>query len=74
MGPDPSDVLYTWHSGLHADVVADGLRATGFEVRAQLIWAKPAPVLGRGAYHWQHEPAYYAVRAGAPGSPSETIW
>lgn len=75
----PSDVLYAWHSGLHAGVVADGLGAAGFEVRAQIVWAKPSPVLGRGAYHWQHEPAYYAVRRGARpawigGRGQGTVW
>lgn len=61
----PSDVLYAWHSGLHSDVVAVGIAAAGFDIRAQIIWVKPGPVLSRGAYHWQHEPLYYAVRRGA---------
>ena len=29
-----------------------GLRQAQFEVRSQIIWAKPTFVLGRGAYHW----------------------
>jgi DNA modification methylase len=62
----PSDVLYLFRAGLHAGVAADAIVAAGFDVRAQLVWAKPAPVLSRGAYHWQHEGAYYAVRRGAP--------
>ena len=45
--------------------MADGIEAAGFLIRAQIIWAKPSPVLSRGAYHWQHEPAYYAVRRAA---------
>ena len=61
----PSDILYAWHGGLHAGVVAEGITAAGFDIRAQIIWAKPAPVFSRGAYHWQHEPCYYAVRQGA---------
>jgi DNA modification methylase len=61
----PSDVAYVWHGGLHAGEVADGLAAAGFELRAQIIWAKQALVLSRGAYHWQHEPCWYAVRKGA---------
>jgi DNA modification methylase len=61
----PSDVAYVWHGGLHAAVVADGLEAAGFEIRSQIIWAKPSLVLSRGAYHWQHEPAWFAVRKGA---------
>ncbi len=35
----------------------------GFSIRAQIIWAKERLVIGRGDYHWQHEPAWYAVRA-----------
>ena len=61
----PGDVAYVWHGGLHAAVVAEGLEAAGFEIRSQIIWAKPSLVLSRGAYHWQHEPAWFAVRNGA---------
>jgi DNA modification methylase len=31
-------------------------------VRAQIIWVKERLVIGRGDYHWRHEPAWYAVR------------
>ena len=33
-------------------------------IRAQIIWDKTRLVIGRGDYHWQHEPAWYAVRQG----------
>lgn len=59
------DVAYVWHSGLRGDVVAQSLRNTGFDLRGQLIWAKPQLVLSRGDYHWRHEPCFYAVRKGA---------
>ena len=36
--------------------------AQGFAIRAQIIWAKERLVIGRGDYHWQHEPCWYAVR------------
>jgi DNA modification methylase len=36
-------------------------------VRSQIVWAKPRLVLGRGDYHWQHEPCIYGVRKGATG-------
>jgi DNA modification methylase len=36
----------------------------GFEIRAQIIWAKQHFVFGRGNYHWQHEPCWFAVRQG----------
>ena len=58
----PGDVAYVWHGALHATTVADSLTACGFDIRAQIIWAKDRLVLGRGHYHWQHEPAWYAVR------------
>jgi DNA modification methylase len=47
---------------LHATTVAESLTATGFQIRSQIIWAKERLVMGRGHYHWQHEPAWYAVR------------
>jgi DNA modification methylase len=57
-------VIYVWHAGVHASEVATGIRAAGFELRAQIIWAKQHFALSRGAYHWQHEPCWYAVRKG----------
>ncbi len=58
----PGEVAYVWHGALHATTVADSLTACGFDIRAQIIWAKDRLVLGRGHYHWQHEPCWYAVR------------
>jgi DNA modification methylase len=63
----PGDVAYVWHAGVHARTVVESLEASGFQVRSQIIWAKPRFVLGRGDYHWQHEPCLYAVRKGATG-------
>lgn len=39
--------------------------ATGFKLAACLIWRKQAAVLGRGDYHYQHEPILYGWRRGA---------
>jgi DNA modification methylase len=63
----PGDVAYVWHGALHATTVAESLAACGFGIRAQIIWAKERLVLGRGHYHWQHEPCWYAVRDGSTG-------
>ena len=60
----PASVAYVWHAGRHASTVQDSLDAVGFEVRAQIIWAKDRFALSRGHYHWQHEPCWYAVREG----------
>jgi DNA modification methylase len=56
------DVAYVWHGALHATTVAESLVAAGFAIRSQIIWAKERLVIGRGDYHWQHEPCWYAVR------------
>jgi DNA modification methylase len=52
---------------VHARTVIESLEAAGFAVRSQIVWAKSRFVLGRGDYHWQHEPCLYAVRKGATG-------
>jgi len=61
---DP-DVVYLWHSGLHAANVQSGLERVGYQVCNQIIWAKNIFALSRGDYHWQHEPCWYAVKAKA---------
>ena len=75
----PGDVAYIWHAGNMAHVVADSLIATGFGLRAQIIWAKSQFVIGRGDYHPQHEPCWYAVKKGRTGHyeggrKQSTIW
>jgi hypothetical protein len=59
-------VAYVWHAALHAAVVAESLEVTGYQIRAQIVWAKERFVLSRGNYHWQHEPCWYAVKRFGP--------
>jgi len=61
----PGSVAYVWHSGLHAAEVQASLEAVEFKLRAQIIWVKTRPVISRGHYHWQHEPALYVAKDGA---------
>lgn len=73
------DVAYVWHAGSKASVVAESLEACGFIIRSQIIWAKNNIVIGRGHYHPQHEPCWYAVRKGKTGHwcgsrKQKTIW
>ena len=75
----PGEVAYVWHGALHAPLVAESLIAAGFDIRSQIIWAKESLVMGRGHYHWQHEPAWYAVRKTATGHwagdrKQSTLW
>jgi DNA modification methylase len=58
----PGSIAYVWHGALHAATVAESLERERFTIRAQIIWAKERLVIGRGDYHWQHEPCWYAVR------------
>ena len=75
----PGDVAYVWHAALHTTTAASSLEAAGFIIRAQIIWDKTRLVISRGDYHWQHEPAWYAVRKGKTGHwagdrKQTTIW
>ncbi len=60
----PGDVIYAWHAGVRAAPVAMELERCGFEIRSQIIWVKQHFAISRGAYHWKHEPCWYAVRTG----------
>jgi DNA modification methylase len=61
----PGDVLYSWHpAGATSLVHAAALQDSGFVLRMQIIWAKSNFPIGRGDYHVQHEPCWYAVREG----------
>lgn len=73
----PGAVAYVWHGGLHAANVAESLEASGFTIRSQIIWAKQSLVMGRGHYHWQHEPCWYAARGTASWAGDRkqtTLW
>lgn len=58
------DIAYVWHAGKYAAQVQASLEVSGFEVAYQIIWVKQHFVFGRGDYHWQHEPLWYAMRKG----------
>lgn len=73
------DVAYVWHAGLFAGVVAESLQSQGLHLRSQIIWAKQQFAIGRGDYHWKHEPCWYVVRKGAQGHyngdrTQSTLW
>lgn len=75
----PGQVAYVWHGALHASLVAESLKKAGFDIRAQIIWAKQHAPISRGHYHWQHEPCWYVVRKSANGNwqgdrKQTTLW
>ena len=74
----PGDVVYAWHppGAMQVDHY-NALVNAGFQVRMQIIWAKSHFPIGRGNYHVQHEPCWYAVRGSAHwrGDRSQTtLW
>lgn len=75
----PGDVAYIWHAGRHASEVQRSIEAAGFAIRCQVVWAKNNIAIGRGDYHWQHEPCWYAVREKKKGHwqgdrSQSTLW
>jgi DNA modification methylase len=75
----PGSVAYVWHASSFTDVVMDGLRRAGFEVKQQIIWNKNIHALSRSDYHRKHEPCWYAVKKGADrnwlgGRKQMTVW
>ena len=72
-------VGYVWHAGVHAAAVAEGLGRIGFEVVYQVVWDKTRFVVGRGWYHWAHEPALVVRKRGVAvpfygGRDQSTVW
>ncbi len=75
----PGNVAYIWHASYFIADVQRSIEAVGFHVRSQIIWRKPHFIIGRGDYHWQHEPCWYAVRKGERanwrgGRKQSTMW
>jgi DNA modification methylase len=75
----PGETAYVWHASTFTDVVLKSLEDVGLQRRSMIIWAKDRMTLGRGHYHWQHEPAWYVVRKGGKGywnggRDKTTIW
>jgi DNA modification methylase len=75
----PGDVAYVWHASLFTREVLDSLESCGFKHRSMIIWVKDRFTLGRGDYHWQHEPCWYVVKEGKKGHydggrSQSTVW
>lgn len=76
----PGDVVYSWSpAGSNCIVSGGALLAAGFSIRNMIIWSKPHFPIGRGNYHYRHEPCWYAIRKGKTahwrgGRAQTTIW
>ncbi|MGD1097430.1 MAG: site-specific DNA-methyltransferase [Bryobacteraceae bacterium] len=51
--------MFVYHSSSWQREFQNALKAAGFEVRNQIIWAKNTFAWGFGRYKFQHEPLFY---------------
>jgi DNA modification methylase len=56
----PTAAWYLWHAHLTQGFFAAAAAAAAAAVilHRQIIWVKPVLLLGRGQYHWKHEPCF----------------
>lgn len=79
LGLPKADVVYLWHAAIYGREAEDALIGHGYKIRQQIIWDKGQAPVSRSAYHWQHEPCWYAVRKNATanwhgGHNQSTVW
>ncbi len=71
--------FYIWHASSTREDFAQAMKAAGLAESQYLLWVKPGVVLGHNDYLWQHEPCFYAAKAGHKaafyGNRSDsTVW
>jgi DNA modification methylase len=54
----PNAAWYMWHAHLTQGYFAAAAAAANVVLHRQIIWVKPVLLLGRGQYHWKHEPCF----------------
>lgn len=62
----PGAVIYATVSSVFLKYFIQGLEDSGFSYRGCLVWVKQNFVLGRGDYHYRHEPILYAWLENGP--------
>lgn len=62
----PGAAMYVAHADSEGANFRQALKDAGFALKSCLMWVKNALVLGRGDFHYRHEPILYATKPGAP--------
>lgn len=62
----PGAAMYVAHADSEGANFRGALKEAGFALKSCLIWIKNSLVLGRGDFHYRHEPILYATKPGAP--------
>jgi DNA modification methylase len=61
----PGCAFYLAHADTEGLAFRSAVETVGWKLASCLIWWKDSLVLGRGDYHWQHEPILYGWKPGA---------
>ncbi len=61
----PGCAFYLAHADTEGLAFRQAVETVGWKLSSCLIWRKDSLVLGRGDYHWQHEPILYGWKPGA---------
>jgi site-specific DNA-methyltransferase (adenine-specific) len=61
----PGAAFYLAHADTEGLAFRQAVELVGWKLAACLIWRKDSLVLGRGDYHWIHEPILYGWKPGA---------
>lgn len=74
-----AQVAYVWHACRFAAAFQSSIESAGYQIISQIIWVKQHFAIGRGDYHFQHEPCWYAVRSGGKHNwqgarDQSTVW
>lgn len=75
----PHAAILSWHSDKRFPELITAWTACGIMHHQNVIWVKPAPVLGRVAYHFRHEPCAVGwVKGSKPAMerlfPYSSVW
>lgn len=61
----PHAAIYCWHAHRHVGMIQQIWAKLGILDHQQIIWVKPAPVIGRCLWYFQHEPCVVGWRQGS---------
>jgi DNA modification methylase len=75
----PGAAFYLAHADTEGLAFRQAVETVGWKLASCLIWRKDSLVLGRGDYHWIHEPILYGWKPGAAHHAVEdrkqtTVW
>ena len=61
----PGAAIYVAHADTEGINFRTAFAEAGFQLKSCLMWVKNALVLGRGDFHYKHEPIIYGIKPGA---------